>query len=186
MEGGWLLSRCTYRGVLLGFEYGSYEPLFRFKVTSRTSSQVSAPSNEPIVTSNEFDEFFLTHGVLLLNNSDCLLWGSYLLNQLPGGIKNHVGLYRDDGLGAFQLAPRQIERIKKDICNVFSDNGLKITIDVNKKIINFLDVTLNLNNGSYEPYSKPNNTPLYVHRESNHPPSIITEKHPARDQQASQ
>ena len=103
----------------------------------------------------------------------CELVGSYLLNQLPGGIKNHVGLYRDDGLDAFQLTPRQIERIKKDICNVFSDNGLKITIEVNKKIINFLDVTLNLNNGSYEPYSKPNNTPLYVHRESNHPPSII-------------
>ncbi|KAL5014501.1 hypothetical protein ScPMuIL_008771, partial [Solemya velum] len=35
--------------------------------------------------------------------------------------------------------------------------GLKITIEANKKIVNFLDVTLNLNNGKYSPYNKPNN-----------------------------
>ena len=60
-----------------------------------------------------------------------------------------------------------------DICKVFRNNGLKITIEANKKIVNFLDVTLNLDKGSYEPYTKPNNTPIYVHRESNHPHSIL-------------
>ena len=38
-----------------------------------TSSQVSAPSKEPIVTSNEACECFLFHGVLSLNNRDCLV-----------------------------------------------------------------------------------------------------------------
>jgi len=38
-----------------------------------------------------------------------------------------------------------------------------ITIDVNIKTTDYLDVT----------YSKPNNIPLYVHKESNHPPSIL-------------
>ena len=38
-----------------------------------TSSQVSAPSNEPIVTSNGAVECFLFHWVLSLNNSDCLV-----------------------------------------------------------------------------------------------------------------
>ena len=38
-----------------------------------TSSQVSTPSNEPIVTSNKVVECFLFHGVLSLNNSDCLV-----------------------------------------------------------------------------------------------------------------
>ena len=38
--------------------------------------------------------------------------------------------------------------------------------------MDFLDVTLDLNKGTHEPYTKPNNTPLYVHNESNHPPSI--------------
>ena len=84
-----------------------------------------------------------------------------------------AGEFRDDGLGALKKTPRQIEEIKKKICNVFSIYGLKITIEANKKTIDFLDVTLDLNEGSYEPYTKPNNTPLYVHRESNHPPSII-------------
>ena len=56
---------------------------------------------------------------------------------------------------------------------MFSKNGLKITIEANKKIVNFLDVTLNLNKGSYKPYAKPNNTPLYVHSEGYHPHSIL-------------
>ena len=43
----------------------------------------------------------------------------------------------------------------------------------NKKIVNFLDVKLNLITGKYQPYSKPNNTPLYVHSKSNHPPSVL-------------
>ena len=103
----------------------------------------------------------------------CELVGSYLLNQLPEDIRKQIGLYRDDGLGAFQKTPKEIERMKKVICKVFSSDGLKITIEANKKIVNFVDVALNLNKGSYEPYAKPKHTPLYVHRESNHPHSII-------------
>ena len=103
----------------------------------------------------------------------CELVGLYLLSQLPKNIREKVELYRDDGLGAFKESPRQIEQIKKQICKIFSNNNLKITIEANKKVINFLDVTLDLNKGTYKPFIKPNNTPLYVHRESNHPPSII-------------
>ena len=38
---------------------------------------------------------------------------------------------------------------------------------------NFLDVTLDLNKGKYCPYRKPNDQPLYVNKDSNHPPSIL-------------
>ena len=38
---------------------------------------------------------------------------------------------------------------------------------------NFLYITLDLNSGFYKPYMKPNNTPVYINRKSNHPPSII-------------
>ena len=38
---------------------------------------------------------------------------------------------------------------------------------------NFLDITLNLNNGKYYPYRKPNDRPVYINKDSNHPPSII-------------
>lgn len=39
--------------------------------------------------------------------------------------------------------------------------------------MDFLDVTFNLNDGTYKPFMKPNNRPLYVHKESNHPPGIL-------------
>ena len=41
------------------------------------------------------------------------------------------------------------------------------------KAVNFLDVTLNLTTGKYQPYNKPDNNPLYINILSNHPPNII-------------
>ena len=43
------------------------------------------------------------------------------------------------------------------------------------KITNYLDITLNLNNGSYRPFKKPNKKTNYIHINSDHPPSIIKE-----------
>ena len=85
----------------------------------------------------------------------------------------------------FRATARKIEQIKKSICKVFSSNHLQITIEANKKVVNFLDVTLDLNKQSYAPYIKPNNKPLYVHRESNHPP-LILKKHPTGHKPTSQ
>ena len=55
----------------------------------------------------------------------------------------------------------------------FKSNGLKITIEANKKTINFLDVTFDLTSNSYKPFMKPNNKLLYVNRQSNHPPALL-------------
>ena len=49
------------------------------------------------------------------------------------------GLYRDDGLGVIKATPRKVDSIKKDLCTIFNNYGLKITIEVNKKIVN-LDI----------------------------------------------
>ncbi|XP_033096244.1 1,25-dihydroxyvitamin D(3) 24-hydroxylase, mitochondrial-like [Anneissia japonica] len=103
----------------------------------------------------------------------CELDGSFLLNQITGKHGNTFGLSRDDGLGIINATPRQIENTKKDLCAIFNKHGLKITIEANKKIVNFLDITLNLESGKYMPYTKLNNTPLYVHNKSNHPPGIL-------------
>ena len=35
-----------------------------------------------------------------------------------------------------------------------------------------MDVTLNLTDGTYKPYRKPGDTPIYVHIQSNHPPAV--------------
>ena len=65
------------------------------------------------------------------------------------------------------------ERIKKDITRHFKNHGLNITIQTNMKTVNYLDVTFNLNSGTYYPYRKPNDQPLYINTKSNHPPRII-------------
>ena len=63
--------------------------------------------------------------------------------------------------------------MKKRIQKIFKENGLEITIRCNLKIVDYLDVTLNLNDGSYKPYRKPDEETLYIHAKSNHPPNII-------------
>ena len=97
--------------------------------------------------------------------------GLYMLNLLkPLGL--NVGLYRDDGLALSDQDGLGTERLKKQITKIFKDNGLRITTKTNVKIVNFLDVTLNLNDSSYKPFTKPDNKPKYVHTESNHPRAI--------------
>ena len=50
---------------------------------------------------------------------------------------------------------------------------LSNTTETNLKILNFLDITLNLNTGTHKPYNKPNNNPLYIIINSHHPPNQI-------------
>ena len=40
-------------------------------------------------------------------------------------------------------------------------------------IVNYLGVSLNLSNLNYKPCHKPDNEILYIHKDSNHPPSIL-------------
>ena len=51
--------------------------------------------------------------------------------------------------------------------------GFKITINTNFKITIFLDVTLNIEKGTFEPFKNENDIPIHIHTFSNHPPSII-------------
>ena len=102
----------------------------------------------------------------------CELVGLFMLHQLKQ-LNLNQGIYRDDALIACQLRPRQVELKKKEICRIFRDHNLSITIEANLKVVNFLDVTLDLNTETYKPYMKPNNRILYINKQSNHPPSII-------------
>ena len=101
----------------------------------------------------------------------CELVGLFLLSKLQN-LNISLGLYRDDGLGVCSLTARQVEKLKQTMCKVFQKYNLKITTDVNHKIVNFLDVTLDLDSGIFKPYMKPNNTILYVNKNSNHSPQI--------------
>ena len=62
----------------------------------------------------------------------CELVGLYMLSQLEKlGI--NIGLYRDDGLATCNKTARETENIKKEICKIFEENKLNITIEANKK-----------------------------------------------------
>ena len=105
----------------------------------------------------------------------CELIGLFLLNNLSEKYgKNSVGPYRDDGLVLLRNASRpQSERTRKDITREFKKQGLKISISTNLKLCNFLDVTLNLTDGTHYPCRKPNNKTLYIDTNSNHLPKMI-------------
>ena len=84
------------------------------------------------------------------------------------------GLYRDDGLGIIRTkSARTMDRMRKDIIQVFKGYGFQIEIEINLHEVNFLDVTFNLKNESYNPYKKPNDTFMYIDTSSNHPHQIL-------------
>ena len=103
----------------------------------------------------------------------CELTGLYILSKLRDICGSGAGLYRDDGLMYSDLSPKGIETLKQRIIRVFSDLGLRIEIKPNLKIVNFLDITFDLDNDTYRPYLKPNSSVKYVHSSSNHPPAIL-------------
>ena len=83
----------------------------------------------------------------------CELVGLYTLSILTKRYgKEKIGLYRDDGLAVFKdISGSRTDSIRKEITSIFKELGLNITIDSNLKITNFLDITLNLNNGKHYP-----------------------------------
>ena len=96
----------------------------------------------------------------------CELVGSYLLKKVSNIVdKKSIGLYGDDGLAILQnLSGPQIERKRKDIIKMFKTASLNITIQAGLRIVNFLDVQFNLNNGTYQPCRKLDNTPVYINK----------------------
>ena len=88
--------------------------------------------------------------------------------------QNQTGLYRGDGLALLRnLKGQQIDKVKKNIIGVFKDIGFRFEIETNLKEVDFLDVSLILQNGTYGPYKKSNNRLFYLHNSSNHPPHLI-------------
>ena len=48
--------------------------------------------------------------------------------------------------------------------NIFKENGLEVVVECNKKIVNYLDITLNRNDGTYKPYHKAVNIIQYTRK----------------------
>ena len=67
----------------------------------------------------------------------------------------------------------ELDRKRKKIIEVFKKYGSSITIKTNLLVVNFLDIQFNLLNGTFKPYRKLNNDPIFVHKNSNHPPQVL-------------
>ena len=91
----------------------------------------------------------------------CNLVGLYLLNDLSNLIgKNNAGLYRDDGLAVVDNASGpQMDKIRKQIHEIFKMHDLSITTEINLSAAGFLDVSINLSQNTYSPFRKPGNNP---------------------------
>ena len=89
--------------------------------------------------------------------------------------KRNFGLYQDEGLILLRKLNGQSKQTKrrKAISKIFKDIAFGIDIQTNLKEVDFLDVTLNLQNVTYCPYKKPDDNLLYIHSSSNHQPQII-------------
>ena len=103
------------------------------------------------------------------------LVGLYILNMLTRIISpQQLGLYHNDGLLYIPNSNGPLcSSIQKGIIKAFKFWGFKIEISSNIKIVNFLDVTLDLSNNSYKPFIKTNQNPSYIDINSNHPKNII-------------
>ena len=84
----------------------------------------------------------------------CELVGIYIPTRLGTIIKkSNCGLYRDDGLVFLRnVNGQQIDRTRKNIIKIFKGVGINIEIETNSKVVDFLDITFNLNNSIYKPY----------------------------------
>ena len=114
----------------------------------------------------------------------CELVGLFLLSQLTH-LDVNVGLYREDQLATFTKTPKQVEAIKKGMCKIFKQNSLQIAIEVNKKVVDFLDTTLDLKTVTRTPYKEPKSNLTYNYKQSNHPPSIIKKLPKSRNKRLS-
>ena len=105
------------------------------------------------------------------------LIGLFMLSKvknIPDLNQSNTGLYRDNRLILLEKCPGPKKgRIIKDLHQLFKSHGLKITIASTGQVADFLHITLDLSDGTYKPYRKPNDTPVYINAASNHPPSIL-------------
>lgn len=111
----------------------------------------------------------------------CELVGAFILSKLEQILgKTDVGLYRDDGLSVVKnTSGPAADRLRKDIIRVFQSLGLRVTIEVNRKAVNYLDISMDLSSGTFRPYLKPNSVPMYISVHSNHPPQVIKNIQPS-------
>ena len=66
----------------------------------------------------------------------------------------------------------QILTYKNNFRSLFKTKRLEVITECKNKVVDYLDVIFNLNDGTYKPYHKPDNKITYIIVQSNHPPNM--------------
>ena len=129
-------------------------------------------SNEKPWMKREGNLFDVTMGAC--NGAEiCEFIGTFMLNKISEKYdKNGIVLYRDHGLALFKnISGPESERTKKNFQSLFKKYRQEIIIECKRKVVDFLDVTFNLNGGTYKPYQKSDNRISYINVQLNDPPN---------------
>ena len=104
----------------------------------------------------------------------CKIVGLFMLDMLSKSFeKKSIGLYRDNGLSIFRdYNGYQNDKFRKDMksCKKYQ---LNLDMKCNLKIVDYLDISFDLNIDIYKPFNKPNSKLLYINASSNHSPSVL-------------
>ena len=101
---------------------------------------------------------------MLLTEQKYANFGSFLVHKLSGKYeRKNLALCRNEALTIFKnVTWSDPEEIRKYFYILFRYQGLKLTMQCNRKVMNFLGATLNLENSTYRPYLKDSNKIIYV------------------------
>ena len=105
----------------------------------------------------------------------CEIVGMFMLSLLSKTFSsNNIGFYivMTDSQFLGTLVDNKRKNFKKKKW-FKKDNGLQIIIKCNLKIVDYLDVTLNLTDGTYRLFHKHNEETTFIHVESDHPLQIV-------------
>ena len=150
IAGGWFERRLMYKGSSLGFLYGLYVPSVKSSVMSKKFTRL------------RFAVAVIFSPNLLKVSISCFL---ALSASLP-----------DVVLMAARPSSRYNPMFSKRSSSLLRMNtptSSQLRMNRPTRQVNFLDITLDLTDGTYKPYRKPNDEPLYINRLSNHPPAIV-------------
>ena len=102
----------------------------------------------------------------------CKIVETFLLDKISE--KSGIDLYHNDGLSVFKnKSGTQLKIIEKSLQKTFKNFGSEIVPESNLKIVNYLDVTLNLNDIFFKPYYELYDIIQYINKEFTYTPNHI-------------
>ena len=115
---------------------------------------------------NRLDQAFTVHWAVCFHSAVALRRAACVVRRRGLTVNYSAVVLSDDSSHIWHATITNLQRVRVE-------DGLRITIQTNLKVADFLDLSLNLSTESFYPFRKPNDQPLYIHHQSNHPPNII-------------